>query len=79
MCPNGVPQPKLHHFFSAKFAIKVSELQEKIDELEDDLAELQQQDFTLAIWRPELVATIEAMHMSSQLSQVLLKQSENTD
>ena len=61
MCPNGVSQPELHHFFSAKFAIKVPELQEKIDELEDDLAELQRQDFTLAIWRLELVATKEAI------------------
>ena len=60
--------------FSPEHVIKVSELQEKIEWLEEDLAELEQ-DFTLAI--EELAATQKPIKdMSSKLNEVLLKRSE---
>ena len=60
--------------FSSDHVIKVSEPQEEIQDLEEDLSELQQ-DFTLAI--EELAASQESVeHMTSKLNEVLLERRE---
>ena len=57
--------------FSSVLVLKVSELQEEVEELQQDLSEL----FTLAI--EELAASQESLkHMTSKLNEVLLERSD---